>query len=240
MHQQAQQAIRSKEMIKENALAKITWRDPRNNDLQEFVLTEGAMATIGRAAGNDIYIPEEHVSRQHAIIKYQDGIFMITDLGSANGTFVNDEPLTEPYPLFSGDRIRLFVPELEFSAVVTDEEKEKAHQTGRLITVAQNTGKSRLIITNGPQEGETIMLHLKEVTVGRATSNATWEIALQDPSVSRPHAKLKLDETTWIVYDLGSSNGTTVNDVPVTEKGRSLNDGDIIAFGTTQVLFRVG
>lgn len=227
-------------MTNNNALAKVTWLDPQTGELQEFVLTEGANASIGRAATNDIHIPEEHVSRQHALIKYQDGIFMITDLGSANGTFVNDEQLTEPYPLFSGDRIRLFVPELDFSAVVTEAEKEKAHKTGRLITAAINTGKGRLIITNGPQEGETIMLLLKEVTVGRATSNATWEIALQDPSVSRPHAKLKLVEDKWVVYDMGSSNGTTVNDVSVNEKGRSLNDGDLIAFGATQILFRVG
>ncbi len=221
-------------------LAKLTWGDPKTQQKQEFILSEGATATIGRSAGNDIHIPEEHVSRQHAVINYRDGVFMITDLGSANGTFVNDEQVTEPYPLFSGDKIRLFVPEIDFSAVVTPEEVQNAHKTGRFITAPLPTGKGKLIITNGPQEGETILLLLKEVTVGRATSNAAWEIALQDPSVSRPHAKLQLVDNTWVLYDLGSSNGTFINDAPVTEKGRTLNDGDIIAFGATMALFRAG
>ena len=64
------------------SLAKITWQDPLSGDqLQEFVLAEGATASIGRGENNDICIPEQHVSRQHAVINFRDGIFMITDLG---------------------------------------------------------------------------------------------------------------------------------------------------------------
>ena len=85
------------------SLAKVTWQHPQTAAIQEYVLTEGSTATIGRQAGNDICIPEQHVSRQHAVINYRDGIFMITDLGSANGTFVNDRQLTEAFPLASGE-----------------------------------------------------------------------------------------------------------------------------------------
>ncbi len=86
------------------ALAKITWKHPQTGVVQEFVLTEGATATIGRQAGNDICIPEQHVSRQHAVINYRDGIFMITDLGSANGTLVNNVMIYEKgRPLRDGD-----------------------------------------------------------------------------------------------------------------------------------------
>jgi pSer/pThr/pTyr-binding forkhead associated (FHA) protein len=222
------------------SLAKITWKHPQTGDIQEFVLSEGATATIGRLATNDICIPEQHVSRQHAVVNYRDGIFMLTDLGSANGTFVNDQQLSEPFPLAHGDVIRLYVPILQFSAVVTDEDQRKAEEQGTLITASVSTGKGKLIITTGPQEGHTILLMLNRVTVGRATSKADWEVGLQDPSVSRPHAKLELVDTTWIVYDMGSANGTLVNGTPVNEKGRPLRDGDILTFGATLVLFRAG
>lgn len=220
------------------SLAKVTWQHPQTSAIQEYVLTEGSTATIGRQAGNDICIPEQHVSRQHAVINYRDGIFMITDLGSANGTFVNDRQLTEAFPLASGDIIRLYVPVLNFSATVTDEDQRKAEQHGTLITATISTGKGKLIITTGPQEGSTIPLLLNKVTIGRATSKADWEIGLQDPSVSRPHARLEMVDSNWMVYDLGSANGTLVNNTAVNEKGRPLRDGDILTFGATIVLFR--
>jgi pSer/pThr/pTyr-binding forkhead associated (FHA) protein len=223
-----------------SSLAKIIWHHPETNAVQEFVLTEGATATIGRQVGNDICIPEQHVSRQHAVINYRDGIFMITDLGSANGTFVNDRQLSDPFPLASGDEIRLYVPLLKFSATVTEEDHQSAKEHGTLITATQNTGKGKLIITTGPQEGSTIPLLLKKVTIGRATSKADWEVGLQDPSVSRPHARLEMIDSNWIVFDLGSANGTLVNNTAVNEKGRPLRDGDILTLGATMVLFRVG
>src|SRR6185369_5107289 len=126
------------------SLAKIIWRDPQTGKVLEFVLTEGATASIGRLESNDISIKEQHVSRQHAVINYRDGIFMITDLGSANGTFVNDRQLTEAFPLASGDIIRLYVPVLNFSATVTDEDQRNAEQHGTLITATISTGKGKL------------------------------------------------------------------------------------------------
>ncbi|MBN8619885.1 MAG: FHA domain-containing protein [Anaerolineae bacterium] len=221
-------------------LAKITWTHPQSGEVQEYVLMEGATASIGRQAGNDICIPEQHVSRQHAVISYRDGIFMIADSGSANGTFVNDVKLEQAFPLASGDVIRLYVPELRFSAAVSQEDEANAARSGTLITATINTGQGRLIITSGPQEGQAIPLLLKKVTIGRATNKADWEIGLQDPSVSRPHARLERINDNWVVFDLGSSNGTMVNDVVVNEKGRVLRDGDMIIFGKTHVLFRAG
>jgi ABC transport system ATP-binding/permease protein len=222
------------------ALAKLTWNLTPDETPQEFVLMEGATVTIGRQSTNDLCIPEQHVSRQHAVINYRDGVFVITDLGSANGTFVNDMQLTQPFPLASGDVIRLYVPEIHFSATVTEEDQRNATLNGTLITAVANNGQGRLIIANGPQEGHTVPLLLKKVKVGRATSKADWEIALQDPSVSRPHATLEFQNDAWVVYDMGSSNGTQVNDVVVNEKGRVLRDGDIVIFGKTRVVFRAG
>jgi pSer/pThr/pTyr-binding forkhead associated (FHA) protein len=219
-------------------LAKITWHDPVSTTVHEFILTEGATASIGRLETNDICIKEQHVSRQHAVINYRDGIFMITDLGSANGVFVNGSRIAEPFPLAHGDEIRLYVPTLHFSAIVSEEEQRQATEHGTLITAITSTGKGKLIITNGPQEGSSIPLLLENITIGRATSKADWEICLQDPSVSRPHARLQLVDTNWIITDLGSANGTLVNGTPVSEKGRPLRDGDVLTLGSTVTLFR--
>src|SRR5258705_5434233 len=117
-------------------LAKLTWEDPTTKAQREFVLMEGATASIGRSSTNDISIPERHVSRQHAVIAFRDGIFTIADLGSANGTFVNDRRLTDPFPLAHGDIIRLYVPVLMFSAIVSQEDEDNARKTGTLIAPA--------------------------------------------------------------------------------------------------------
>lgn len=224
------------------ALAKLVWNDPRTNEKREFVLVEGATATIGRSSNNDIQIAEQHVSRQHAVISFREGVFMVNDLGSSNGTFVNDQKIEEPFPLFAGDCIRLYVPELRFTtADATD--ADAAQKTGRLIvpTSSATNAVCSLTVTNGPQEGQTFALLLDEVKIGRATTNATWEIMLQDPSVSRPHARLQRQNGVWAIYDLGSSNGTAVNGTPVTgDKGHPLKDGDTLRMGGSVLLFRIG
>lgn len=225
---------------KQNALAKIVWLDPHTGASREFVLEEGATATIGRSSTNDIHIPEQHVSRQHAVVNYRDGIFMVNDLGSANGTFVNEMKVEEPYPLMVGDEIRLFVPVLKFLSA-TDEDLAHAEETGRFIPMKSDSDKASLTITNGPQEGQTIALLLNELHVGRATLNASWEIVLQDPTVSRPHARISKEGSEWVLYDLDSSNGTAVNNTPVIgKKGVRLTNGDTVAFGATMTLFRIG
>jgi pSer/pThr/pTyr-binding forkhead associated (FHA) protein len=221
-----------------SSLARISWADPQSGTVKEFVLMEGATATIGRHASNDICIPEQHVSRQHAVINYRSGMFVLTDLGSANGTFLNDQQVAQPLPLIAGDVIRLYVPVLQFYALASEAERREAEKNGTLISATTSTGKGKLIITNGPQEGNVIPLLLRTVRIGRATSKADWEIGLQDLSVSRPHARMELTEKHWMLYDLGSSNGTFVNDTPVNEKGRLLRDGDKVTFGNTVTLFR--
>lgn len=221
------------------ALAKLTWKHPETNEPEEYILVEGATITIGRSSTNDIYIPEQHVSRQHAVINYRDGIFMLNDLSSANGTFVNDEKIVDAFPLASGDEIRLYVPLLHFTAADNETEHPYINPEAAADVASGISGSGgRLIITNGLQEGETITLWQNEITVGRAVANHTWEIGLLDPSVSRPHARLTRVDERWLLQDLGSSNGTSVNNVPVSEKGRVLSDGDIIAFGGTIALFR--
>lgn len=225
------------------ALAKIAWTDLATGELKEYILLEGATASIGRSSNNDICVPERHVSRRHAVINYRDGIFMISDLGSANGTFVNDQRLTDPFPLASGDVIRLFVPELSFSAVVSEEDQQAASTHGTLIVPAGAGGRPHLYVTSGPQEGADFFLTAEAMSIGRATASAAWDISLQDRAVSRPHARLEQvpdADNAWQIIDLGSANGTLINGVPVVkDEGRILKDGDVLTIGETMLLFRM-
>lgn len=71
-----------------------------------YPLTE-AQTVIGREPENLLFVAEPSVSRRHAAI-YQSGVAIeIEDLGSSNGTFVNDTKVTARAPLKDGDMIRL-------------------------------------------------------------------------------------------------------------------------------------
>ena len=60
---------------------------------------------IGRSAESDMTVPEARVSRQHARLQWWEGRWFVNDLDSANGTFLNNQKLTMPQPLHSGDLI---------------------------------------------------------------------------------------------------------------------------------------
>lgn len=224
--------------MQREGIAKITWDDEETSAHHEHVLVEGATASIGRANTNDICVPGRHVSRQHAVISFRDGIFMISDLGSANGTFVNDRRLSDPFPLAHGDIIRLYVPILHFSAVVTEEEEEEARKTGTLIVPVPRDADARLVITAGPQEGNEFVLDKDTVTIGRLAQGATWEISLQDRAVSRPHCRFVKRGTQWTIADLNSANGSFLNGTVLSTDSVFIKDGDVMLVGETTLLFR--
>jgi len=72
---------------------------------QVFPLPQTSV-TIGRQAGNNIVLADPQASRRHATITWQAGTFVVQDLGSANGTYVNGQRITGPVPLRDGDLLR--------------------------------------------------------------------------------------------------------------------------------------
>ena len=64
---------------------------------------EGDQLTIGRDATNDIVINDAEVSRRHARLTFQGGKYVLEDLGSTNGTFVNGQRLAGPRVLKAGE-----------------------------------------------------------------------------------------------------------------------------------------
>jgi pSer/pThr/pTyr-binding forkhead associated (FHA) protein len=74
---------------------------------ERWVLDRDEM-TIGRSADCDIRLPKRQVSRYHARIQRDDGGYLLQDLGSKNGTYVNGrEVRDEPYRLKDGDEIQI-------------------------------------------------------------------------------------------------------------------------------------
>jgi hypothetical protein len=62
------------------------------------------------------------------------------------------------------------------------------------------------------------------------------DVRLEDPGASRRHAEIRRSGDGFLVADLGSTNGTLVNDVPISEHG--LVEGDRITIGNTNLEFR--
>src|SRR5712691_959090 len=69
---------------------------------------------IGRGEQNDLRLNDASVSRYHAFLRRVDGRYLLSDVGSQNGTFVNGLQVHGPSALDSGDRIRAGTTELTF------------------------------------------------------------------------------------------------------------------------------
>src|ERR1051325_4099513 len=82
-------------------------------------MTEGPVL-IGRQAGATLKIANASVSRRHAVIEKDGDRFIIADLGSRNGTFVNDVPVRRR-ELQHGDRVRIGESQFFFLYEDTDE-----------------------------------------------------------------------------------------------------------------------
>lgn len=90
----------------------------RTLELETFVVpvvpqpgSQLPFVSIGRLEGNDIEIADISVSKFHAFVRVVDGVALLLDANSKNGTFVNDAPVATrragaPTALVSGDRVR--------------------------------------------------------------------------------------------------------------------------------------
>jgi two-component system cell cycle response regulator len=92
-----------------------------------------------------------------------------------------------------------------------------------------------LIYPPGPDMGRRFLLDRAELVLGRGTD---CDIQVDRDSVSRRHARVYRDNDNWLVEDLGSTNGSYVNDNPVTKA--PLRDGDFLKIGAAIFKFLTG
>lgn len=67
----------------------------------------GPESVVGRDPTASVQLTDEEVSRRHAIVSAGEGLPTVEDLGSSNGTFVDDAPVTGEVSLEPGQRIRV-------------------------------------------------------------------------------------------------------------------------------------
>lgn len=89
---------------------------------------------------------------------------------------------------------------------------------------------ARLVLTD---DGKEWSLDRDRSVIGRLGGS---EVEVDDPGASRRHAEIRRQGDEYVVVDLGSTNGTLVNDSPITEA--TLEDGDRITIGRTVLEFR--
>ena len=76
------------------------------------------------------------------------------------------------------------------------------------------------------------------ITIGRGPGN---DVVFKDPTrmVSTKHAEIRAGDPSWVLVDVGSTNGTTLNGTRITAKQPyALHDGDCISVGPFQLVFR--
>ena len=82
---------------------------------QDFRLVTGKNV-MGTAADCDIVLPDKYMSSRHAVLRHEEGTFVLVDLDSTNGTFVNDRRVSKE-ELIDNDKVRLGRTELKFKSL---------------------------------------------------------------------------------------------------------------------------
>src|SRR5208283_380837 len=107
-----------------------------------FELSE-ARTRLGRDASNALQLHDTEVSRLHAEIRRIDDAYVIADLGSSNGTFVNGQQVRER-PLASGDQIQLGGTVMLYTGPAEETEEDLA-QIGSIGAAAEPVDRSRIV-----------------------------------------------------------------------------------------------
>jgi pSer/pThr/pTyr-binding forkhead associated (FHA) protein len=107
---------------------------------------------------------------------------------------------------------------------------DPAHEPADLPDLSPGTGM--LVVVRGPNAGSRFLLDRDTTTIGR---HPDADIFLDDVTVSRRHAELHRSEEGILVRDLGSLNGSYVNNERVEE--RALTSGEELQIGRFKLLF---
>lgn len=184
----------------------------------------------------DSYPPElvADLSRRHARIFHEYGAVYIADLGSKNGTTVNGVNIRQKTSRLQND------DEIGFSAALTYKvllgERSKAPQRppkvlGLTLTPRRDDlGLQPIVVTQFP-----FLISKADTTFSRYKAEYPHQVNY----ISRRHAHIFLKGGQPFVEDLGSTNGTFVNDKRMDEHALPLRDGDVLAFGGHHFVYTV-
>jgi len=207
----------------------------------EFKLPQGKTLTLGRRNTNDIVIENLVVSGAHAKIDALEEGYLLTDLRSKNGTFVNEAPVNSSW-LQDGDVVRIGKHTLTlvldadeaFSLDVAEDNMEQTmvFGTGEFRpSVAQQKAPAYLTFLKGGQ-GE-VPLTKKLVKIGKDFSN---DIVVSGMTIGQTAATIsKLPEGYFISY-VGGFSKPKVNGRSIGESHK-LDEFDVIEIGSAKLEF---
>jgi len=99
--------------------------------------------SVGRVQGNDLMLPKGNVSKRHARLLFRDGRFIVTDLNSTNGTYVNRRRISQATIVREGDRI--YVGDFVLRIEVPDD-------LGDAASLGEATGSGPVLASRESQE----------------------------------------------------------------------------------------
>ncbi|WP_372369075.1 FHA domain-containing protein [Candidatus Uabimicrobium sp. HlEnr_7] len=176
---------------------------------------------VGRSSKCDITMSDSHFSRHHFEVGKSGDKYYIKDLNSFNGTLLNEKKITE-HVIEDSDIITVGKMRFIFST-----DKQNKNQLPRAF----------VLIGKPKQWQQKIPLKLGKNTIGRKKHN---DIHLNDDQASSAHAEIYVDEGGYKLQDLGSRNGTIVNQKRLQPKKiYKIQHGDMLQIGTNFCLLQV-
>ncbi|MEY3339093.1 MAG: hypothetical protein RL575_186 [Actinomycetota bacterium] len=121
--------------------------------------------------------------------------------------------------------------------------ESQPERTSDVLATQKNSIAMQPVVATAPlieaalvmQNGERIVLETDSLKIGR---QATCRIVFNDSNVSREHAQMRRTADGWKLLDLGSTNGTKINGVKISEEQLLVN-GDELSFGTSSAKFEI-
>ncbi|MBK05942.1 MAG: hypothetical protein CL920_01205 [Deltaproteobacteria bacterium] len=217
--------------------------DPYFHPQDIFPQAQEGGCLVGRGANCQIQLQSAGVSATHCRFFEQGGKFLIEDLNSSNGTYVNNKLLTAQLSqvLKDGDVVRIHKYNITYkqglSAFVPNKpqsEQDNTFQLGHDMVqqFLNNPERSSpyIEVEAGEQIGKRFDIgEYEDLVIGRGRE---CKLRIADDAASREHALLRRDWTGVTIRDLNSRNGLQVNNVKVTRNTEvSLKHGDRITIG---------
>ena len=115
---------------------------------------ERSEISVGRVQGNDLMLPKGNVSKRHARLLFRDGRFIVTDLNSTNGTYVNRRRISQATIVREGDRIYVgdFVLRIEVPEDLVGDAAAVGESTGSGPVLASRPSQGAQMISAQPLE----------------------------------------------------------------------------------------
>ena len=156
---------------------------------------DGAL-TIGREAGNAIRLEDNEVSRRHAEIRRVGDTFVVGDLKSSNGTFVNDRKI-ERAELVSGDRVRVGRSVLVYAR---DADAEEAIRLVDIVPPTSEINGSRIV--RSMRDDDSIVMAAPEEGQGRWLARARSNVQVMYRTALAVSHTLDIDELLGRILQL--------------------------------------